>query len=202
MVPRQPGRLLAAWITSRRITGPLTQLTEAADAIAHGNFAHRVRIRRSDELGRLGTAFPTMAGEVQQSREQLERKVEERTKDLNDTLTQLHDAQDSLVLVVRREKLAMLGQLSSGVGHELRNPLGVMTNAVYYLKTMLAGSPANVHEYLEILQQQITLSEKIVSDLLDFARSKHLPRLRRVHIRRVHRPPALRVQQSRSKHDT
>jgi C4-dicarboxylate-specific signal transduction histidine kinase len=139
------------------------------------------------------------AGEVQQSREQLERKVEERTKDLNDTLTQLHDAQDSLV---RREKLAMLGQLSSGVGHELRNPLGVMTNAVYYLKTMLAGSPANVHEYLEILQQQITLSEKIVSDLLDFARSKHLPRLRRVHIRRVHRPPALRVQQSCSRHDT
>lgn len=66
----------------------------------------------------------------------------------------------------------MLGQLSSGVGHELRNPLGVMTNAVYYLKTVLATAPHNVHEYLDILQQQITLSEKIVGDLLDFARSK------------------------------
>jgi signal transduction histidine kinase len=36
----------------------------------------------------------------------------------------------------------------------------------------LAESPKNVHEYLDILQQQITLSEKIVGDLLDFARSK------------------------------
>jgi signal transduction histidine kinase len=58
------------------------------------------------------------------------------------------------------------------VGHHVRNPLGVMTNAVYYLKTVLAASPPNVHEYLDIVQQQITLSEKIVGDLLDFARSK------------------------------
>jgi signal transduction histidine kinase len=73
---------------------------------------------------------------------------------------------------VRRERLAMLGQLSSGVGHELRNPLGVMTNAVYYLKTVLATQPTNVQEYLDIIQQQVTVSEKIVSDLLDFTRSK------------------------------
>jgi signal transduction histidine kinase len=82
---------------------------------------------------------------------------------------QLRDAEDALV---RRERLAILGQLSSGVGHELRNPLGVMTNAVYYLKAVLGGAPAKVHEYLGILQQQIALSEKIVSDLLDFARQK------------------------------
>ena len=88
---------------------------------------------------------------------------------LNLATTQLRDAQDALV---RRERLAMLGQLSSGVGHELRNPLGVMTNAVYYLKAVLASAPAKVHEYLGILQQQISLSEKIVSDLLDFARQK------------------------------
>jgi signal transduction histidine kinase len=66
----------------------------------------------------------------------------------------------------------MLGQLASGVGHELRNPLGVMTNAVYYLRAVQPSAPANVTEYLGILQQQITLSEKIVSDLLDFARLK------------------------------
>jgi signal transduction histidine kinase len=161
--------LLVAWIVSRRITGPLQQLTSAADGIAAGDYSQRVRIARSDELGRLGRAFGVMASEVQLLREDLEKKVDERTRDLNATLNQLHDAQDALV---RKEKLAMLGQLSSGVGHELRNPLGVMTNAVYYLKAVLTSAPTNVHEYLEILQQQITLSEKIVSDLLDFARSK------------------------------
>jgi signal transduction histidine kinase len=158
-----------AWTLTRRITDPLRQLTQASDAIAKGDYTLRPRVSRSDELGRLGQAFSAMSSEVQSAREGLERKVEERTRDLNATLDQLHDAQDVLV---RKEKLAMLGQLSSGVGHELRNPLGVMTNAVYYLKTVLSSAPPNIHEYLDILQQQITLSEKIVSDLLDFARQK------------------------------
>jgi signal transduction histidine kinase len=43
---------------------------------------------------------------------------------------------------------------------------------VYFLRMVSSQAPQNVHEYLDILQQQITLSEKIVSDLLDFARSK------------------------------
>jgi signal transduction histidine kinase len=161
--------LLVGWLLSRRVTRPLRELTAAADAIAAGDYSRRVRIKRSDELGRLGFAFGVMSSEVRSLREHLERKVDDRTRDLNATLEQLRDAQDALV---RKEKLAMLGQLSSGVGHELRNPLGVMTNAVYYLKMVLASGPANVHEYLDILQQQITLSEKIVSDLLDFARQK------------------------------
>jgi signal transduction histidine kinase len=64
----------------------------------------------------------------------------------------------------------MLGLLAGGVGHELRNPLGVMTNAIYYLGSVLKDAPAEVREYLDILQVQITLSEKIVGDLLDYAR--------------------------------
>ena len=161
--------LVSARIVSRRITEPLLQLTEAAAGIAGGDFSRPVKIDRADELGRLGRAFGAMASEVKHTRENLERRVDERTRDLNDTMRQLHDAQGALV---RKEKLAMLGQLAGGVGHELRNPLGVMTNSVYYLKMVLESQPKNVHEYLDILQQQITLSEKIVSDLLDFARQK------------------------------
>ena len=82
-------------------------------------------------------------------------------------MTQLHETQEQLV---RREKLAMLGQLASGVGHELRNPLGVMTNAVYYLEMIQPDAPPDVQEYLGILRAQIGLAEKIVGDLLDFSR--------------------------------
>jgi signal transduction histidine kinase len=99
----------------------------------------------------------------------LESDVQQRTQELAQALTELKDTQESLV---RKEKLAMLGQLASGVGHELRNPLGVMTNAIYFLKMVMAPLPERVAEYLGILQQQITLSEKIVNDLLDFARLK------------------------------
>jgi signal transduction histidine kinase len=81
----------------------------------------------------------------------------------------LERAQEELV---RRERLAILGQLAGGVGHELRNPLGVMTNALYYLNMVLQDAPTTVKEYLDILRTQIGLSEKIVGDLLDFARVK------------------------------
>jgi signal transduction histidine kinase len=163
------GGMLAGYFVSRRISRPLRELTEAAVAVASGNFSHAPRIDRSDELGRLGHAFAAMASEVQGARDELERKVELRTQDLNATLQQLHEAQDALV---RREKLALLGQLASGVGQELRNPLGVMTNALHHLKKDLRAEPASVQGYLDIVQQQITLSEKIVGDLLDFAKSK------------------------------
>ena len=82
-------------------------------------------------------------------------------------MAQLHETQEQLV---RREKLAMLGQLASGVGHELRNPLGVMTNAVYYLEMVQPDAPPDVQEYLGMLRAQIGLAEKIVGDLLDFSR--------------------------------
>jgi signal transduction histidine kinase len=104
---------------------------------------------------------------VEESRQRLEDKVAARTKELNQTLERLQDAQQSLV---RREKLALVGHLASGVGHELRNPLGVMSNAVFYLEMVLESAPENVREYLGILRQQIALSGKIVNDLLDFSR--------------------------------
>lgn len=163
------GGIVVARRATRGISEPLTRLATAATAIAHGDYSHDVRIDRADELGRLGDAFGTMAQEVHESRTALETKVATRTRDLKDALHRLQDTQEALV---RRERLAMLGQLASGVGHELRNPLGVMTNAVYYLRAVLADSPDNVREYLTILEEQVTLSEKIVADLLDFARSK------------------------------
>jgi signal transduction histidine kinase len=72
--------------------------------------------------------------------------------------------------LVRKEKLAVLGQLSGSVGHELRNPLGVMSNAVYYLEMVQPGAPDDVREYHGILRTQIALAERIVTDLLDFSR--------------------------------
>jgi len=182
--------LVAAWFLSRRITRPLLQLTAAADAIAAGEYARRVPVERADELGRLAHAFDTMAARVEASQHRLEEQVAERTRELR-------EAQSALV---RREKLAMLGQLASGVGHELRNPLGVMTNAIYYLEAVQASAPAEVKEYLQILRQQVALSEKIVSDLLDFARVKppqhgevRLADLAGVQLQRLGSPHGVRV---------
>lgn len=94
--------------------------------------------------------------------EELEQKVEERT-------AQLIRVREELM---RKEKLAILGQFAGSIGHELRNPLGVMNNAVYYLQTATSDGDATVKEYLQIIKQEIDNSSRIISDLLDFTRIK------------------------------
>ncbi|MEO8453189.1 MAG: ATP-binding protein [Gemmatimonadota bacterium] len=161
--------LIGALMLSRHFTKPLIELTDATAALAMGDYSRRVELKREDELGRLAQTFGTMAAEVEQSRLRLEEKVAERTRDLNGALQQLRAAQETLV---RKERLAVLGQLAGSIGHELRNPLGVMSNAVYYLDAVLAASPDDVKRYLDILRRQVALSAKIVDDLMDSTRMK------------------------------
>ncbi len=172
---------LGIYVLSRRLTLPLEQLVAAADGIEGGDYSRRVATDRHDEIGRLGKAFNGMAARVAETHHDLEARVHARTTELEKTMQALRNTQEELV---RRERLAMLGQLSSSVGHELRNPLGVMTNAVYYLKMIQADAPAQVGEYLGILQHQIGLAEKIVGDLLDFARLR-APQVQSVAMRQL-----------------
>lgn len=93
---------------------------------------------------------------------QLSDMVDERTRELR-------DAQDRLV---RQERLAVLGQLAGSVSHELRNPLGVISNAVYYLSLAQPTAEPKIKEYLEIIQSETRIADKIVADLLNYARFK------------------------------
>lgn len=188
-----------AWLFSRHITYPLRNVTAAAQAVAGGDYSRRVTIERHDELGILAEAFNSMASEVEESREQLERQVAQRTAKLRETLAELSTTQDELV---RKEKLAILGELSSGIGHELRNPLGVMTNAVYLLRAKAAEElPPDAARYLDVLERQIRMAEKIIGDLLDVARvrppereSVRLDAVVREQIARVEAPATIDVQ--------
>ena len=94
--------------------------------------------------------------------ERLGEMVEERTKELRDAQEQL----------VRREKLAVLGQMAGSVSHELRNPLGAISNAVYYLKMVLPDADETVKEHLEMIAEEVRGSDRIISDLLDFSRTR------------------------------
>jgi PAS domain S-box-containing protein len=94
--------------------------------------------------------------------ERLEQMVEERTRDLGEVQERL----------LRQQKLAALGQMAGGVAHELRNPLSVISNAVYYLKSNLMRADEKVGEYLNIIDTELYHSEKIISDLLEFSSVK------------------------------
>ena len=84
-------------------------------------------------------------------------------------ITERKEMQERLM---RQEKLAVLGQLAGGVGHELRNPLGAIKNAAYFLNMALEEPDPEVKETLEILEKEVGTSERIISSLLDFARAK------------------------------
>jgi DNA-binding response OmpR family regulator len=98
--------------------------------------------------------------ELEKYSNHLETLVAERTKELE-------KAQNDLIA---KEKLATLGQLAGSVGHELRNPLGVINNAVYILRSHLTPENATVKEYLDMISAQVQRSSKIISDLLNFAK--------------------------------
>ena len=100
--------------------------------------------------------------QIRKMNEELEKHVDERTK-------QLKKAQEQLI---RQERLAVLGQLAGGVSHELRNPLGVISNAAYYLGVMLPKADQKTKEYITIIDSETHRAEKIITDLLDFSRVK------------------------------
>ena len=109
---------------------------------------------------------------VEGANQKLEDRVRERTLELESANEQLVDAQDR---VVRSERLAAIGQLAGGVAHDLRNPLGAIKNAVYYLRKKLdssdlAHSNPRIGQFLDIVDDEIEHSDQIMSDLLTFAR--------------------------------
>jgi len=94
--------------------------------------------------------------------ERLEEVVDERTRELRATQEQL----------VRQERLATLGQLAGSIGHELRTPLGIITNAIYILKMERPQENDPRREYLDMIDNEAHTADKIITDLLDFTRIK------------------------------
>jgi two-component system sensor kinase FixL len=109
----------------------------------------------------------------------------------------LEAAQEELV---RRERLATLGQLAGGVSHELRNPLGVIKNSVYYLKMVLPDEEG-LRKHLAILEREVATATRIISGMLDFARTTpptraatDINRLVRDGLERLMAPDSVRIE--------
>jgi signal transduction histidine kinase len=72
--------------------------------------------------------------------------------------------------LVRKEKLVTIGQLASGVAHELRNPLGVIGNSAYFLNMKLKDADKKVQKHIDILQRDVHRANRALTNLLDFSR--------------------------------
>lgn len=92
--------------------------------------------------------------------EELEKIIEERTKELKEVHEEL----------LRKERLAIMGQMAGGVAHEIKNPLAGIKGAIHYLRLKLKDGDDKIKEYLEMMDYEINVTNKIVSDLLGFSR--------------------------------
>jgi PAS domain S-box-containing protein len=114
------------------------------------------------ENARLVKDLATAKVNLQKLNEDLERKVVQRTK-------ALQEAQGKLV---RKEKLATLGQLAGSVAHELRNPLAVIRNSLYCTNHRLTQPDPKIRRHLQIIDEQVSRADGIIEDLLDYSKTK------------------------------
>src|SRR5215813_3948295 len=80
--------ILAGLLLARRMTGPIRELDAGAARIGAGALGHRITVRTGDELEELAQRFNTMAADLQSSYADLEKKVEDRTAELQESLDQ------------------------------------------------------------------------------------------------------------------
>ncbi len=78
--------------------------------------------------------------------------------------------------LIHSEKLATIGILSSGIAHELRNPLNIIEAARYYLADVIPQEQTDLHTKLSIIRVNIQRSSKIISNLLEFSRKSNVER--------------------------
>ncbi len=149
---------LIVWMLIRRVTQPLRQLRDSAEAVGRGDFSHRVEVNSSDECGTLAVAFNQMTENIKTSREELEKTVET----LKTTQNQL----------IQSEKLSGIGEFVAGVAHELNNPLTSVMGFAELLQQM--DMPEQSRRYLDVIFKSAKRCQKIVQSLLSFAR-RHAP---------------------------
>jgi signal transduction histidine kinase len=136
---------------------PMVELQEKIGQVSDGNLDVFVSFsRRNDEIGDLGRKFNHMMQQLRESREEIDR---------------LHRTQMS-----RAEHLATLGELATGLAHEIRNPLAGIAGVIEIVgRDLPSTSPARA--VIKDVRQEIAQINRIVTDLLETARP-HPPQIR------------------------
>ncbi|MGC1653194.1 MAG: ATP-binding protein, partial [Candidatus Sulfotelmatobacter sp.] len=149
---------VSMFVLAYLIQRPMVELQEKMQQVSEGNLDVAVSFsRRNDEIGDLGRNFNHMMLQLRESREEIER---------------LHRTQMS-----RAEHLATLGELATGLAHEIRNPLAGIAGVIEIVgRDLPSTSPARA--VVKDVRQEIARINRIVTDLLETARP-HAPQIRR-----------------------
>ena len=159
---------------ARSIYEPVKSMSRTMTAVEQGDMDARTGGEQArDELGNLSRHLDELLDTVQQQNaelkswgNELDRKVVERTAELQQTNKLLVQAQQQLVLA---EKLAAIGEITAGVAHEINNPVAVLQGNLDVLRDTLGAAVRPVEGELQLMDQQIYRINTIVTKLLQFA---------------------------------
>jgi C4-dicarboxylate-specific signal transduction histidine kinase len=153
---------------ARRIFAPIERMTHTMQMVELGDLTARARVpETSDEIGQLAAHFDRLLDTIddktqalQRSHDELDRKVVERTRELQSAQAQL----------IKSEKLAAIGQLTAGIAHEVNNPIAVIPGNLDLLRDTLGNKAKPVRAELKLIDEQIERMRLIVTRLLQYAR--------------------------------
>ncbi len=121
---------------------------------------HRSNVRRAREMKENSSALQSVNDDITRLNVELAEKMK-----------QLHDAQDE---IIKRGKLAQMGQLVATVAHEIRNPLSAVRTSAFLLRRKLIGQAVNVDAQLLRIDNSVARCDGVITQFLDYARSHQL----------------------------
>lgn len=136
--------IVLGYTISRSISRPIRHLYRGVLAVADGDLDQHFDDDTKDEIGDLGRAFNIMTRKLRQLKE-LEQEVQ------------------------RSHRLAALGELSAGVAHEIRNPLGVIKNSAEMLRDRIQDDSKR-RELTGYIVEEVERLNKVITNFLQFAR--------------------------------
>ncbi len=159
--------VFAYFALTRLIVRPVESLVRAADRVANG--ARTLEVPRSGarELAELGTSVRAMTARLLSDEEALRAKIDELTR----ATQRLTEAQSQLA---RSERMASVGRLAAGIGHEIGNPIA----AIMGMQELLLDGDLpreTERDFIERMKRETERIHTILRDLLDFARPERQP---------------------------
>lgn len=142
--------------------GNVLGMVNIADKVSGEEFTEREQILLSVLAGQAASAIENY---------KLYSQLQDKIKALKDTINKLNETQNHLI---QSEKMVAVGELASGIAHEIRNPLGIILGGVEFLKNNLGNGDTDTKESIEKIKSSISRANNIVIDLLRFSRASEL----------------------------
>ncbi|MCH1929853.1 cache domain-containing protein [Shewanella sp. A25] len=162
---------------------PIERIHHVVQAVQSGRNVRigELGLDRDNELSNLAEQFDRMLdllqrrnAQIQAAAEQLEMKVEERTRSLQDKTLELQRnvalLNETRQQLVTNEKLTALGELTAGIAHEINNPTAVILGNMELLRYELGDNAAVVKDEIDLVIQQVGRISTIIRSLLQYSR--------------------------------